>query len=159
MTSKACWIFPSLVLSSVLASAQANNVLSVAPLDRVTAKPGATLEARAIMQLRAGYHTNSNAPTDEFAIPFKVTWTPAPLESPEIVYPKPKMEKYRYTEAPIPVFTGEFTVLTHFKVPASAKPGPLKIAGKVRYQACSDQSGICLPPVTLDVSLPVDVVK
>ena len=159
MTSKVCWIFLSPLLFAALGHAQSNNVLSVAPLDRVTAKPGGIADARVVMQLRSGYHTNSNAPSDEFAIPFKVSWTPAPLESPEIVYPKAKMEKYRYTETPIPVFTGDFTVLTHFKVPVTAKPGPLKVAGKVRYQACSDVSGICLPPVTIEVSLPVDVVK
>ena len=154
MTSRVCWI----LLSPLFCYAQ-SNVLSVAPVDRVTAKAGGVAEARVTPQLRSGYHTQSNAPTDEYAIPFLVTWKPAPLESPEVVYPKPKMEKYRYTEAAVPIFSGDFVVVTRFKVPSNTPPGPVKITGKVRYQACTDTTGVCLPPATIEVPVGVDVVK
>jgi len=35
--------------------------------------------------------------------------------------------------------------------------GPAVMTGKLRYQACNDR--MCLAPKTLDVSLPVEVVK
>ena len=48
-------------------------------------------------------------------------------------------------------------IVTKFTVPASAHPGPAVLTGKLRYQACTDR--LCLPPKTVDVSLPVTVVK
>jgi len=42
------------------------------------------------------------------------------------------------------VFTGEFRVVTRFKVDANAPAGPGVLIGKLRYQACSDEH--LLPP-------------
>jgi hypothetical protein len=55
------------------------------------------------------------------------------------------------------VFSGDFEIRTRFKVAANAPVGPAVMTGKLRYQACNDR--MCLAPKTLDVSLPVEVVK
>ena len=142
--------------SSPLSFAQ-GNVLSVAPPEKMTAKAGATAQAKLSVQLRSGYHVNSNTPSDEYLIPLRLTWSAGPLETVEVVFPKPQMEKYSFSEKPLSVYTGDFELLTRFKVAASAAPGPLTLTGKLRYQACNDR--MCLPPKTVDVSLPVEVVK
>ena len=142
--------------SSPLSFAQ-GNVLSVAPPEKMTAKAGATAQAKLSVQLRSGYHVNSNTPSDEYLIPLRLTWSAGPLETVEVVFPKPQMEKYSFSEKPLSVYTGDFELLTRFKVAASAAPGPLALTGKLRYQACNDR--MCLPPKTVDVSLPVEVVK
>ncbi len=67
------------------------------------------------------------------------------------------MEKYSFSDKPLSVYTGGFELVTRFKVPATAAPGLLVVAGKLRYQACNDR--MCLAPKTVDISLPVDVVK
>jgi thioredoxin:protein disulfide reductase len=134
-----------------------SNVLTIAPPDKVTAKAGTTVPAKIVAQLRSGYHCNSDKPSDDYLIPLKLTWTAAPLEVAEVVYPKPQMEKYLFSEKPLSVYTGDFEIVTRFKVPASARPGPAMLAGKLRYQACTDR--MCLPPKTVDVSLPVEVIK
>ena len=123
----------------------------------MTAKSGTVVSAKIVAQLRAGYHCNSDKPSEEYLIPLKLTWTPAPLEVGEVVYPKPQMEKYSFSETPLSVYSGDFEIVTKFKVPASAPPGPAVLTGKLRYQACTDR--MCLPPKTVDVSLPVTVVK
>jgi len=123
----------------------------------VTAKSGTIASAKIVAQLRTGYHCNSDKPTDEYLIPLKLTWTPAPLEVGEVVYPKPQMETYSFSEKPLSVYSGDFEIVTKFKVPASAPPGPAVLTGKLRYQACTDR--MCLPPKTVDVSLPITVVK
>jgi len=123
----------------------------------MTAKAGATAQAKLAVQLRSGYHVNSNTPSDEYLIPLRLTWSAGPLETVEVVFPKPQMEKYSFSEKPLSVYTGDFELLTRFKVAASAAPGPLTLTGKLRYQACNDR--MCLPPKTVDVSLPVEVVK
>ena len=115
------------------------------------------MSAKIVAQLKPGYHCNSDKPSDEYLIPLKLTWTPAPLEVAEVVYPKPQMEKYTFSEKPLSVYTGDFEIVTRFNVPASARPGPAVLSGNLRYQACTDR--MCLPPKTVDVSLPITVVK
>lgn len=115
------------------------------------------MEAKVTAQLRPGYHCNSNTPSEDFLIPLKLTWSAGPLNVAGVVYPKPQMEKYAFSEKPLSVYTGDFEIVTKFKVPASAPAGLTVISAKLRYQACTDR--MCLPPKTVDVSLPVDVVK
>lgn len=109
------------------------------------------------LELRSGYHCNSNKPADEYLIPLKLTWNPGALEAPEVLYPAPQSEKYSFSEKPLSVYTGNFELNTKFKVAASAMPGTAIVTGKLRYQACTDR--MCLPPKTIDVSVPVDLIK
>lgn len=134
-----------------------SNVLSVVPPQKLAAKAGTTATLALAVQLRAGYHCNSDKPKDEYLIPLRLTWTPAPLEVGEVIYPKPQMEKYSFSKDPLSVYTGDFEIVTKFKVPASAPAGSTVIAGKLRYQACNDR--MCLTPKTVDVSLPVEITK
>jgi hypothetical protein len=137
--------------------AQNSNVLTVGPPERVTAKIGSTAQVKVSLQLREGYHCNSNKPSDEYLIPLKLTWAAGPLESPEVSYPAPQMEKYSFSDKPLSVYTGSFELVTKFKVSASATPGQAFLTGKIRYQACTDR--MCLQPKNIDVSVPIDIIK
>ena len=145
------------LLSSLCCFGQNSNVLTIAPPERVTAKIGAAVEVKLPLELRPGYHCNSNKPADEYLIPLKLTWTSGPLESPEVTYPAPQMEKYSFSEKPLSVYTGNFELVTKFKVSSSAMPGQVMATGKLRYQACTDR--MCLQPKTIDVSIPIDIIK
>jgi len=109
------------------------------------------------LEVRTGYHCNSNKPLDDYLIPLKLTWAAGPLESPEVTYPVPQMEKYSFSPTPLSVYTGNFELITKFKVAASAAPGQTVITGKLKYQACNDR--MCLTPKTIDVSIPIDIIK
>lgn len=146
-----------LFLAASLLSFGQNNVLSVASAPKVTAKAGSTVEAKLTLELRSGYHCNSDKPSDDYLIPLKLTWAPGVLEAGEIVYPKPQMEKYTFSEKPLSVYTGNFEIVTRFKAPSSAPAGLAMLTAKLRYQACTDR--MCLPPKTVEVSLPVEIVK
>jgi thiol:disulfide interchange protein DsbD len=153
-----------LCASSPVLFAQANgkafaqgNVLNYVPAKKVTAKPGATVDSALPIELRSGYHVNSNTPSDDYLIPLRLTWNAGVLESTGFTFPKPQMEKYSFAEKPLSVYTGDFEIVTHFKVAASAAPGPATLTGKLRYQACNNT--MCLPPKTLEVSLQVEIVK
>jgi len=137
--------------------AQNNNVLTIAPPEKVTAKIGAATQVKLALEVRTGYHCNSNKPLDDYLIPLKLTWTAGALESPEVTYPPPQMEKYSFSPTPLSVYSGTFELMTKFKVAASAIPGQAIVAGKLRYQACNDR--MCLPPKTIDVSIPIDIIK
>ena len=135
--------------------AQSNAILTVAPPQKIVAKRGSVATAKLEIVLSAGYHINSNAPHEAYLIPLRLTWTPAPLEVAEVVYPKPHDEKYQFSEQPLSVYTGNFEIATKFKAPADAITGPAVVLAKLRYQACN--STMCFPPKTVEVRLPVDV--
>lgn len=119
------------------------------------AKRGTTVIAPVKASLPAGLHCNSNTPNEAYLIPLKLTWTSGPLQAGDVTYPKPKLEHYSFSEKPVSVLTGDFTITSKFKVPADATPGPATQAGKLRFQACSDTK--CFPPKTVDVNLTVNV--
>ena len=131
------------------------NVLSVGSLKKVEAKAGATLNVRIPVLLKPGYHINSNTPSEAYLIPLRLTWEPGPLQAAEVVFPNAHMEKYEFSPNPLSVFTGDFELVTKFKVAATAPNGPAMALGKLRYQACNHNS--CLPPKTLEIKLPVVV--
>ena len=106
-------------------------------------------------ELRAGFHVNSNAPADEFLIPLKLTWSKEPLETEQVTYPKPQFEKFDFSPKPVSIYSGTFEIVTRFKAPASAPPGPGVMTGKLRYQACNNKE--CLPPRNVDVRFTVDL--
>ena len=126
----------------------------MAPAQKVLARRNQPLEVKLNFQLKSGYHVNSNAPNDDYLIPLRLTWDAKPMEVAEVVFPKPVLEKASFSEKPVSVFTGDFSVVTKFKVPANATTGLAILAGKLRYQACNDR--MCLPPKTLDVRVPME---
>jgi thioredoxin:protein disulfide reductase len=133
------------------------NVLSIAPPKKITVKAGGAAAGALTLQLREGYHVNSNAPADPYLIPLRLTWNPGPVEAAAVEFPKPQAEKLAFSEKPVLIFSGSFDVTTHFKAPASAPLGQMLVTGKLRYQACNDR--MCLAPKTVDVTLPVEIVK
>ena len=62
---------------------------------------------------------------------------------------------YPFSPKPVSVFTGEFQVVTRFKVDSGATPGPGVLIGKLRYQACSDDT--CYRPATVEIRLPYEI--
>ncbi len=132
-----------------------SSVLSVTPPKVVTAKRNQTVSADIKLELRQGYHVNSDKPTDEYLIPLKLTWAPGAAESAGVDFPTPVMQKFSFSEKPLSVFEGDFKLTAKFKVPANAPIGPSKLEGKLRYQACNDR--MCLPPRTLDVIVPLEI--
>jgi hypothetical protein len=139
---------------AIIAAAQGNH-LSVAPAKKVVVKRGETAEARIDVALLSGYHVNSDKPAEDYLIPLRLRWQPGPLTPAGIVYPKPELRNYSFSEKPVSVFTEKFPIVTQFKAEPGAPVGPGVLTGKLRYQACSDDR--CFPPKTIDVKLPYSI--
>lgn len=135
--------------------AQGSGVLSVSPSEKLTIQRGSTADLKLKVQLQSGFHVNSNTPADAYLIPLKLTWAKEPLETEQIMYPKPELEKYAFSVNPVSVFSGTFEIVTRFKAPANVAPGLSIMGGKLRYQACNDKE--CLPPRTIDVRATVSI--
>jgi len=124
-------------------------------MDAFHVKRGEVKPLKLMLELRSGFHVNSNAPNDEFLIPLKLTWAKGTLEAGEIVYPEPQLEHAAFSQKPLSVYTGKFDIVTKVKASADASPGPATFTGKLRYQACNDKE--CLPPKTIDVQVSTDI--
>jgi hypothetical protein len=138
----------------LLALAQIN------PLDAnveggVTAARGKSATAVVRVDVREGYHINSDKPADEYLIPLRLSWESSPLAVEEVIYPKPSLESYSFSRTPLSVLTGDFEIRTRFRVATGAPTGSRTVTGKLRYQACTDK--LCLPPKTVEVRLPVRI--
>ena len=122
-------------------------------------KAGSKTEITLHVRLKDGYHVNSNHPSDEYLIPLRLAWTPdAKIWSISgVFYPKPSMEKYSFSETPLSVFTGNFDIRSELTIQSDAPLGQNAVSAKLRYQACTDR--MCLPPKTVDVTVPADIVK
>lgn len=109
------------------------------------------------VSIQPGFHVNSNTPSEEYLIPLSLKWESSAALEPDgaPVFPKPRLEKYEFSDKPLSVFTGDFDLTAKFKVPAGASQGPGILLGKLRYQACNNNS--CFPPKNADVRLSYNV--
>jgi len=136
--------------------AQGKQYLTAEAPQKLEARRGTSVEAKIAVSVQPGFHVNSNTPSDDYLIPLKLKWEPGgALEPGAVIFPKPQMEKYEFSEKPLSVFTGDFSLVARFKVPANASQGPGIMLGKLRYQACNSNS--CFPPKTVDVRLSYQV--
>ena len=139
--------------------AQSSGYLTVGEPQKAVGKRNAVVEVKIPVAVKEGYHVNSNKPTSDYLIPLKLTWTSTgALEGGEIVYPKPLLEKFEFSDkpdVPLSVFMGKFDLTAKFKVGANAPAGPGVASGKLRYQACSNKA--CYPPKTVDVEVSYQV--
>ena len=115
---------------------------------------GAEFTEHISVQVKPGFHVNSDKPEDEYLIPLRLTFT-GPLQVEEMVFPKPERLKSGFSAKPLVVYTGAFEIAVKFKVPPNAQDGPNMASGKLRYQACNDRE--CLKPQTAEVNLSLDI--
>lgn len=149
----ACGLF----LNSPEAEAQ-GDVLSVASMPVIEGKVGSMLKIDVPVEIRRGYHVNSNTPSDDYLIPLRLQWQEDAVLQPSLIsFPEPHMESYSFSPTPLSVFTDPFKISTEFRVPADAMPGPSAINGKLRYQACNDRE--CLAPKTLNFTVKLNIVR
>jgi len=107
----------------------------------------------------AGYHINSNAPSEEYLIPTKLDLDPpTDLVVGKITYPLGEQMSFAFApDEKLSVYTGDFPVSVWVRPLASVLPGKYELRGTLRYQACDNAA--CYPPKRLPVAFEVKVVK
>jgi hypothetical protein len=145
-----------LCLPALWPQSPSNERLTVGQAQKVAGKRNETVHTKIPISVLAGYHVNSNKPSDDYLIPLSLTWSAlGALEGGQVTYPKPALEKYEFSDKPLSVYTGNFDLSVSFKVSASAAAGPGVAVGKLRYQACSNKA--CFQPKTVEVAVPYSV--
>jgi thiol:disulfide interchange protein DsbD len=134
-------------------SADVNVSGSVAP-DKV--KKGRVVRATVVMDIPTGLHVQSSKPLDKFLVATKLdVETPSGMKVGPISYPRALMRKLKFSKGMVAVYEGKSIVRFNVTVPANYSGGSGEIKGKLRFQACNDES--CFPPVTREVKMWLNV--
>jgi thiol:disulfide interchange protein DsbD len=130
-------------------SADVNVSGSVAP-DKI--KKGRLVRASVVMDIPPGLHVQSNKPLDKFLVATKLdVETPSGMQVGPITYPRALMKKLKFSKGMVAVYEGRSVLRFNVTVPANYSGGSGEIKGKLRFQACNDES--CFPPVTREVKM------
>lgn len=125
-------------------SPDAASLLVVAPKWEVRAPGEGTLDL--MVTLASGWHVNSHRPSEEYLIATEARLDPVSgVRFGESRYPDGKMTKFGFSESPLSVYEGSFTI----EVPVTwdaALPAP-GLSGSIEYQACNDKQ--CLAPASV----------
>ena len=134
-------------------SADVNVSGSLAP-DKV--KKGRIARATVVMDIPSGLHVQSSKPLDKFLVATKLdVETPAGMKVGPISYPRPLMRKLKFSKGNVAVYEGKSMIRFNVTVPPGYSGGSGEIKGKLRFQACNDES--CFPPVTREVKMWLNV--
>ena len=122
---------------------------SLAP-DKI--KKGRVVRASIVMDIPNGLHVQSSKPLDKFLVATKLdVETPSGLQVGPISYPRALMRNLKFSKGAVAVYEGRAVMRFNVTVPANYSGGSGEIKGKLRFQACNDES--CFPPVTREVKM------
>jgi thioredoxin:protein disulfide reductase len=126
---------------------------SIAP-DKV--KKGRVVRASVVMEIPKGLHVQSSKPLDKYLIATKLdVETPSGMTTGPISYPRPVMRNLKFSKGAVAVYEGRAILRFNVTVPANYGGSSGEIKGKLRFQACNDES--CFPPVTREVKMWLNV--
>ena len=119
-------------------------------------KKGRIARATVVMDIPSGLHVQSSKPLDKFLVATKLdVETPSGMKVGPVSYPRPLMRKLKFSKGMVAVYEGRALIRFNVTVPANYSGGSGDIKGKLRFQACNDES--CFPPVTREVKMWLNV--
>jgi len=120
----------------------------------VEVRAGEATDLTVTVSVAQGYHVMSNRPSEPTYIPTRVAVEASGgLEGGEPRYPP--SQAYSLGETSIATFAGTFDVVVPLTVAGQTSPGPHRLRGSLRYQACT--ASRCLFPATRDLDVVVTV--
>jgi thiol:disulfide interchange protein DsbD len=118
--------------------------------------PGSRFQVSVTITIPAPWHINANPAGDEALIPTTLQWqTPPGITIDQIKYPAGKQTKVDWSDKPIGLYDGRVRILTEASIDPTTPAGPIKLTGKLRYQACDDAT--CFAPQSVPVSIELTV--
>ncbi len=109
-----------------------------------------------MLEIPAGLHVQSNKPLDKFLVATRLdVETPEGMQVGPISYPRALMRTLKFSKRTVAVYEGRAIIRFNVTVPANYSGGSGEIKGRVRFQACNDES--CFPPVTREVKMFLNV--
>ena len=118
--------------------------------------PNSLLKVAVKAKVDEGWHINSNKPNEDFLIGTTVASLNQKFPLAKVVFPNPKEITLGFSDKPVSVFEGEFTIGLLVNVDKALPVGNYKIPIQLDYQSCNNQS--CMPPTSVKDSIEVSVV-
>lgn len=119
-------------------------------------KPGAELRGVVVLDIKSGFHINSNSPDDPGLIPTRVEIQGVTgLALSRTIYPAALARTFQFSEKALEVYEGKTVVGFVAKLSPSIKLGKSELSARIRFQACNDDT--CFRPVTKTVKATIDV--
>ncbi len=102
------------------------------------------------VRVRDGWHVNAHDPDRPYLIATELTVEPpAGMSVAAVEYPEAVLRSLRFAPGePLRLYEGRFTIGVRLRGSAAGS-----VTGRLRYQACSDET--CLPPRTIALSVPL----
>jgi thiol:disulfide interchange protein DsbD len=143
-------------LLSAQPTGSAGKVATEIRLSQNVVPAGDTVAAAVVMNIDEGWHVNAHDPTLDYLIGTELNINDQTgLTVSEIQYPKSERFSFAFAGEPLDVYHGSAPIFVTLKASSKLEPGTYTLDGSLRVQACDDKS--CLPPSTIDISIPVDV--
>jgi thioredoxin:protein disulfide reductase len=103
-----------------------------------------------------GYHINAHFPSEDYLFATNVKFEPlAGLKILEVKYPKPKLQKFEFSDKELAVLDGKVYLVISAESEEKLAVGKQTLKATVTVQACNDR--LCLAPADLKVEIPIDV--
>ena len=126
---------------------------SIAP-DKI--KKGRVVRGTVTIDIPAGLHVQSNRPLDKYLVATKLDLeTPSGMKAGPVSYPRALMRNLKFSKTAVAVYEGRAVLRFNVTVPANYNGSSGEIKGKLRFQACNDDS--CFPPQTREVKMWLNV--
>jgi thiol:disulfide interchange protein DsbD len=136
-------------------SAQGVNALEVNAHGPVSVQRGKAFQVPVKLNIRSGFHINTNDPGDKYLIPLQVSWESKLVEVGKTEFAEGKKMNFPFSEKPVAVYEGSTSLVQHFTVKPDAARGFSAVTGTLKYQACNDRE--CYPPATARIRVAIDV--
>ena len=119
---------------------------------------GMDLNVAVVLKIKPGFHVNARKVTADYLIPTDLRLdVPAGFKLMDVIYPEGTLQTFAFSKnKQLNVYTDTVAIRFPLQVLANAPLGVQHVPMKLRYQACSTE--ICLPPVTKDIDLTLNVV-
>src|SRR5690242_21896307 len=159
MTKNLTRLLPLLLLLLIPATLYAQSASdvnvtgSIAP-DKI--KKGRVVRGTVTIDIPNGLHVQSSRPLDKYLVATKLDLeTPSGMNVGPVSYPRAVMRNLKFSKGAVAVFEGRAVMRFNVTVPANYSGSSGEIKGKLRFQACNDES--CFPPVTREVKMWLNV--
>jgi len=133
--------------------------VTMVPAAAVAIRRGSLGAAQLHFRVGAGFHVNSNTPSEDYLIPTALQLdAPTDIIIGKITYPEGEQRSFPFApDQKLSVYSGEFSVSIALRALSSVLPGNYAVHGQLKYQACDNAA--CYPPKRLPVSFDIKVVK
>jgi thiol:disulfide interchange protein DsbD len=152
----AVWVWLLLTSAAHAQSFSAGRVGVDVRISQTVVKPGSETRVAVVMDIQEGWHINANRPTldwligTELSVELASGWRLA-----DITYPPAKVFRFAFADDELAVYEGESPIFLTLAVPSDAATGTVSFGGRLRVQACDDQT--CLPPSNIPVTFVLTV--